>query len=134
MIHMMERCHQQGPVVRMKMDRGCRDYSNAFQERIASAVVRKISATLRQYKQKDPIVGFEISTNSDHSVRKVKRKTQEISVELANGLSAKKASHCIGLKGENVQRCKAELQAILEKATDELCPRRPWESSFEMSA
>merc|ERR1711977_411396 len=65
-------------------------------------------------------------------VRRVKRKTQEISCELAHGLSAAKASHCIGLKGESIQGCKAELQAILEQAATELNTNRPWEWSSEM--
>lgn len=129
MVQLMDRCHRQGPIVRMKMDRGCRDYSTAFQERIASAVVRKITAMFQHRNQGDD--AFQFQTPAAESIRRAKRKTQEISVELAYALPAEKAAHCIGQKGENIQRCKVELQAILEKAANELNPCRPWEWSGE---
>ncbi|CAE8633953.1 unnamed protein product, partial [Polarella glacialis] len=47
MIRFFERCSHTGPITRMMLDRGCRDYEAAFQERIGAAIIGKITTALR---------------------------------------------------------------------------------------
>jgi len=116
MVDFFERCHQKGPVTRMMMDRNCKDYSKAFEERVGSAIVRKIASAMSPNDSLRNASGLHITR---------KRKVLQLSGKVATQLPADIASKCIGVKGESIRAIRQQLCTMLR----ELKPQKSWASA-----